>query len=64
MNAQPLAGKALATPSLETMLLQAQVLLHEADEANHRGETATYSLQRQARELIAEAIDELQGGAP
>lgn len=43
--------------SLETLLRQAQALLRDADEANHGGYPVTYDLQRQARELLAEAID-------
>jgi hypothetical protein len=50
-------------PSVETFLLQAQLLLHDADEANHSGDYGTFALQCQARELLGAALD-LQGGAP
>ena len=48
---------------VETLLLQAQLLLLEADEANHSGDYGTFALQAQARECLAEAIDRLATAA-
>lgn len=46
------------------LLVQAQLLLADADEANGTGDYGTFALQSQAREVLAEAIDQLrrQGG--
>ena len=54
-------GRALARalPALAELLTQALVLLNDADEANHCGHPVTFELQRQTREVLAEAIDEL-----
>lgn len=41
------------------LLLQAQQLLNDADEANHSGDFGTFALQAQARQVLAEAIDRL-----
>ena len=41
------------------LLRQALLLLHDADEANHSGDYGTFALQAQARECLAEAIDEV-----
>lgn len=49
----------IAEPTVETFLRQAQLLLEEARVAAEFGDPATHGLQRQAREVLAEAIDQL-----
>ena len=51
--------RARALPTVAELLTQALTLLDEADEANHRGHLVTFELQRQACEVLDEAIDEL-----
>lgn len=44
--------------TVSLLLNLAADLLNEADEANHSGHPITEALQRQAREVLAEAIDQ------
>lgn len=66
---QDAAGPEKSTPtgiSPDVLLRQVQILLNAADEANDSGRYETFALQRQAREVLAEAIDRLsiQPNAP